>query len=95
MADAIIDVVGQDEMPTIVELYNQIFRPARDAESFVRRYRGRYNVLQMIARVKDRPVGLFLGFDSRDNVISPAKGHRIEIRPAYYGEVFGGDDEWR
>ena len=46
MADAIIDMVGQDDLPLIVELYNQIFRPAKDVDSFRRRFRGRYNVLR-------------------------------------------------
>ena len=68
MADATIDIVGQDELPTIVEMYNQIFRPPRDEESFLRRYRGRYNILQMIARVEDRPVGFFLGFELKPTV---------------------------
>lgn len=63
MADAVIDVVGVDELPMVVELYNKIFRPAKTLESFQRRYTGRHNVLQMIARVKDEPVGLFLGFE--------------------------------
>jgi GNAT superfamily N-acetyltransferase len=63
MADAIIDIVGQDDLPVIVDLYNQIYRPPRDLESFRRRFLGRYNVLQMIARVKDQPVGFFLGFE--------------------------------
>jgi GNAT superfamily N-acetyltransferase len=63
MANAVIDVVGMDELPTIVELYNKIFRPAKTVESFQRRYQGRYNVLQMVARVKDQPVGFFLGFE--------------------------------
>ena len=63
MADAIIDIVGQEDLPTIVELYNQIYRPPRDVESFRRRFQGRYNVLQMIARIKDRPVGFFMGFE--------------------------------
>src|SRR5207237_207299 len=57
MADAVIDVVGPDELPLVVELYNQIFRPAKTVESFRRRYLGRYNVLQMVARVDGRPVG--------------------------------------
>jgi len=61
--DAVIDVVGTEELPAIVELYNQIFRPARDIESFRRRYLGRYNVLQMLATVNDKPVGFFLGFE--------------------------------
>ena len=63
MADAIIEIVGQEDLPVIVDLYNQIYRPARDAESFRRRFLGRYNVLSMIARVKDRPVGFFMGFE--------------------------------
>ncbi len=68
MADAVIDMVGPDEMPLITQLYNQIFRPARDVESFERRYRGRYNVLQLIARVDRQPVGLFLGFELKPTV---------------------------
>lgn len=68
MADATIDVVGLDELPLIVELYNQIFRPPRDEESFLRRYRGRYNVLQMIARIREKPVGFFLGFELKPDV---------------------------
>jgi GNAT superfamily N-acetyltransferase len=63
MADAIIERVGLEELPVIVDLYNKIFRPARDLESFQRRFRGRYNVLQMIARLGERPVGFFLGFE--------------------------------
>jgi GNAT superfamily N-acetyltransferase len=63
MADAIIDIVGQDDLPVIIDLYNQIYRPAKDADSFRRRFRGRYNILRMIARIQDRPVGFFLGFE--------------------------------
>ncbi|VTR97354.1 GNAT family N-acetyltransferase [Tuwongella immobilis] len=63
MADAIIEVVPMDELPLIVELYNQIFRPSKDIESFRRRYLGRYNILQMVARVEEKPVGFFLGFE--------------------------------
>jgi GNAT superfamily N-acetyltransferase len=68
MADAIIDMVGPEEIPLIARLYNQIFRPPRDVESFHRRYRGRYNVLQLIARLSDNPVGLFLGFELKPTV---------------------------
>jgi GNAT superfamily N-acetyltransferase len=63
MADAIVDILGPEDLPVIVQLYNQIFRPPRDLESFHRRYRGRYNVLQLVARLGDRPVGFFLGFE--------------------------------
>ena len=63
MADVVIDVVSMDELPTIVELYNQIFRPSRDIQSFRRRYLGRYNILQMLAHLNNKPVGFFLGFE--------------------------------
>src|SRR5947209_11795579 len=63
MADAIIEIVGQEDLPVIVEMYNQVYRPARDVESFQRRFQGRHNILQMIARVGDRPVGFFLNFE--------------------------------
>lgn len=68
MADVVIDMVGPEEIPVIADLYNQIFRPSRDVESFHRRYRGRYNVLQLIARLNDRPVGFFLGFELKPTV---------------------------
>ncbi|MBL8794838.1 MAG: GNAT family N-acetyltransferase [Planctomycetia bacterium] len=63
MADAVIDIVGPEDLPVIVKLYNQIFRPPRDLEGFKRRYQGRHNVLQMVARIKDQPIGFFLGFE--------------------------------
>ena len=68
MADAIIDLVGPDEIPMITSLYNQIFRPARDLESFRRRFRGRYNVLMLVARLDDKPVGFFIGFELKPDV---------------------------
>ena len=63
MADALIDVVGIDDLPMVVDLYNQIFRPARPLESFQRRFLGRHNILQLVARIDDKPVGFFLGFE--------------------------------
>src|SRR5262249_21967058 len=54
MADAIIELVGPEELPLIVSIFNQIIRPPRDVDTFERRFRGRYNVLQLIARVDDR-----------------------------------------
>jgi GNAT superfamily N-acetyltransferase len=68
MADAIVDIVGPEDLPVIVDLYNQMFRPARDVESFRRRFQGRYNVLQLVARIADRPVGFFLGFELKPTV---------------------------
>ena len=68
MADAIIELVGPEDLPVITQLYNQIFRPARDLESFQRRFLGRYNILQLVARLSDRPVGFFIGFELKPTV---------------------------
>jgi GNAT superfamily N-acetyltransferase len=81
MADAVIERVGPDELHDIVRLFNQIYRPPRDIEAFRRRYRGRYNVLQMIARVGSQAVGFFVGF---------------ELKPtAYYAWFYGVMPDWR
>ncbi len=68
MADAIVEVIGPDELPALVDLYNQIFRPMRDLDSFERRFRGRYNILRLMARIGDRPVGFFVGFELKPTV---------------------------
>jgi GNAT superfamily N-acetyltransferase len=81
MADAIIDIVGPQDLPVIVQLFNQIFRPPRDLESFRRRFLGRYNALQLVARVGDRAVGFFLGFELKPTV--------------FFGWFYGVLPEWR
>jgi GNAT superfamily N-acetyltransferase len=68
MADAIVEIVGPEDLPVIVQMYNQIFRPPRSLESFRRRFRGRYNLLHLVARIKDQPVGFFLGFELKPTV---------------------------
>jgi GNAT superfamily N-acetyltransferase len=68
MADVIIDVVGPDDLQVIVDLFNQVYRPPRNLESFQKRFRGRYNILQMVARVGDHPVGFFLGFELKPTI---------------------------
>jgi GNAT superfamily N-acetyltransferase len=81
MADAIIDRVGPEELPELVRLFNQIYRPPRDAEAFRRRYRGRFNVLQLIAHVGQQPVGFFVGFELKPTV--------------YYAWFYGVMPDWR
>ena len=68
MADATIERVGMEELPLVCDLYSQIFRPPRDTGSLQRRFRGRYNILQLIARIGDRPVGFFMGFELKPTV---------------------------
>jgi GNAT superfamily N-acetyltransferase len=68
MATAKIEVVGPSEIPLIVELYGQMFRPAREAEFFRRRFLGRYNPLLLVASLDERPVGFFAGFELKPDV---------------------------
>jgi len=63
MADAIIDLVGPEELPVVCSLYNQIFRPARDLEWLRTRFNGRDDVLILLARLNEKPVGFFIGFE--------------------------------
>jgi len=68
MATAKIDVVGPEEIPLVSNLYNQVYRPSRDAEFFRRRFLGRYNALIMVASLDDQPVGFFTGFELKPGV---------------------------
>ena len=63
MAEAKIDVLGPYDAAIVVDLYNQVFAPPRDAEHFERRFKGRHNVAVMIASLDERPVGFLIGFE--------------------------------
>lgn len=63
MSEVAIAIAGPEELPKIVEMFNKIFRPVRPIESFERRFLGRQNVLQLVARQGDEPIGFFLGFE--------------------------------
>jgi GNAT superfamily N-acetyltransferase len=70
-ADGKESIVGQAEiliaddrlLPDAVEVYNQTFRPKRESDYFKRRFLGRYNCLTLLARVDERPVGFWTGFE--------------------------------
>ena len=63
MTQADITVVTESQLPVIVELYNQVFRPPESENYFRRRFQGRYNVLAMLASLDNRPVGFCVGFE--------------------------------
>jgi len=63
MANAKIDILGLGDLELVTNLYNQIFKPARDIEFFRRRFKGRYNGLIMVASVEEREIGFLLGFE--------------------------------
>ena len=63
-----IMIVTESQLPVIVELYNQIFRPPENESYFRRRFQGRYNVLAMLAALDRQPVGFCIGFELKPHV---------------------------
>lgn len=63
LANVDIIIADEPQLPSAVELYNQMFRPRREVDFFKRRFLGRYNCLTLIARMDDRPVGFWIGFE--------------------------------
>ncbi len=63
VAQADIIIADDKLLYQAVELHNAIFRPKREQDFFKRRFMGRYNALTLIARVQDRPVGFWIGFE--------------------------------
>ena len=63
MANADIIIADEKLLPQAVELYNNIFRPKREVDYFKRRFMGRYNCLTLLARLGDKPVGFWVGFE--------------------------------
>ena len=57
MANAEVIPVGLGELDLVADLYNQVFTPPRDVDSFRRRVEGRRGVLILIAQLERRPVG--------------------------------------
>jgi len=68
MANAKIDIVGQNELRLVADLYNQIFKPRRELAFLERRFLGRHNILMLVASVDERPVGFYLGFELKPAV---------------------------
>jgi len=63
MANADIIPIGQGELPIVVDIFNQVFRPSRDMSYFERRLQGRINPLILLAQVERLPVGFALGYE--------------------------------
>ncbi len=68
MADVIVDQIAPEDVSILVGLYNQMFRSPRGEDHFERRYLGRHNVVQMVARLQERPVGFLVGFELKPRV---------------------------
>lgn len=63
MANADIIIADETMLQQAVDLYNKMFRPLADVGYFLRRFRGRYNELTLLALVDQRPVGFWFGFE--------------------------------
>jgi len=68
MGDIVIDLIDPANTEPVVHLYNQVFRPERDAEFFNRRLQNRVNPLVMMARIEDEAVGFFIGMELKPSV---------------------------
>jgi GNAT superfamily N-acetyltransferase len=96
MAQADISVVTEQQLPMIVELYNQVFRPAETEEYFRRRFQGRYNVLVMMASLDNRPVGFTIGFELKPFVFyNWLMGVHVDFRRKGIGkQLIESQNEW-
>ena len=78
MADVIIDLLAPEDLSTVVQLYNQIFRPPRDEEHFQRRYLSReWNNIEESSAVTD--AGIFQQFPDGTYLVKPAFAQSVEI----------------
>lgn len=68
VAQADIIIADEKLLPQAVELYNTVFRPKREVDFFKRRFMGRYNTLTLLARMDDRPVGFWIGFELKPSM---------------------------
>lgn len=65
MAQAEIIIADEPLLPEAVSVYNEVFRPKQDIAYFKRCLLGHYNTLVLIARVDERPVGMWVGYEDR------------------------------
>lgn len=63
MANADIVLIGLNELPLIVDLYNEVFRPPQDQGFFERRLEWRRKPLILLAQVDREPVGFSVGYE--------------------------------
>jgi GNAT superfamily N-acetyltransferase len=68
VAQAEIIIADEKLLHHVVELHNHIFRPKHALDYFKRRFLGRYNILALLARVDDRAVGFWVGFELKPSM---------------------------
>lgn len=65
MSQAEIIIADDALLPEAVEVHNEVFRPRQELAYFKRHLLGHYNTLVLIARVNERPVGMWIGYEDR------------------------------
>lgn len=65
LAQAEIIIADDALLPEAVDVYNEVFRPKQDIAYFKRFLLGHYNTLVLIAKVNERPVGMWVGYEDR------------------------------
>lgn len=65
MSQAEIIIADDAMLPEAVEVHNEVFRPRQEIAYFKRHLLGHYNTLVLIARVNERPVGMWIGYEDR------------------------------
>jgi GNAT superfamily N-acetyltransferase len=68
VAQAEIVIADEHLLPQVAEIYNTCFRPRADVDYFTRRFAARHNVLTLLARIDERPVGFWIGFELKPAV---------------------------
>ncbi len=66
--NVVVDRVDPTDIALMAHLFNQMFRPARDEESFRRRLLARHKPLFMVARVDSDAVGFYVGLELKPSV---------------------------
>ena len=80
MAQADILIADERLLPQAVELHNAIFRPKRELDFFKRRFMGRYNPLTLLARLDNKPVGFWGGFELKPGAAATAEELIVHAR---------------
>ena len=65
VAQAEIIIADERLLQEAIDVHNLIVRPKREVDYFKRRFLGRYNPLALIARMDDKPVGFWMGFEHK------------------------------
>lgn len=68
MENVVIDRVDPTDVDLMAHLFNQMFRPERDADSFRRRLAHRGKPLFLVARVESEAVGFYIGMELKPTV---------------------------